>query len=379
MFTDHGLSDSQISTLFLIWSVVGIVAEVPTGALADRFSRRAALAAGGAMQAAGYALWLAIPGFTGYAAGFVLWGLGGSLTSGSLEALLYDGLKAVGETRHYARLLGRITAAGLIAQIPAALAATVLFQLGGYSLVGWVSVGCCLSAAALAMLLRDVRPVGNDARARAPDGQRPAHDDPADDDDGPDDDSGLGYFATLKAGVAEAISTPALRALVLVVALLTGLDALEEYFTLVALRWDIPVEWIPLAALAIPLAGAAGTWWMAHRSPTSKVLATRTLAFGLGIGAVLLAVSEWVGRPEGMAGVAVFYGLYRIVLVAVNSRLQDAITGPARATVNSVAGLLSELSAIAIYGLWALDGLAPITALIMLLAVAMPWALRPRG
>ena len=83
--------------------------------------------------------------------------------------------------------------------------------------------------------------------------------------------------------------------------------------------------------------------------------------------------------PAGLAGVAVFYGLYRIVLVAVGSRLQDAIEGPARATVSSVAALLSELAAIAIYGLWAVDGLAPITALIMLLAVVLPWALRRRS
>ena len=115
-----------------------------------------------------------LPGFAGYAAGFVLWGLGGALASGSLEALLYDGLKTYGATSHYSRLLGRITAAGLIAQIPAALAATVLFQLGGYALVGWLSVGCCLTAAALAWLLQDVRPPGNDARAgdRASGGRR---------------------------------------------------------------------------------------------------------------------------------------------------------------------------------------------------------------
>ena len=101
------------------------------------------------------------------------------------------------------------------------------------------------------------------------------------------------------------------------------------------------------------------------------------MAFALGAGALLLALSEWFGQPGGLAGVAVFYALYRVVLVAVNTRLQDGITGPARATVNSVASLLSELSAIAIYGLWAFDGLPLIAVLILLLAVAMPLALRP--
>jgi len=380
MFADQGLSDGQISLLFLIWSVVGIVAEVPTGAIADRFSRRGCLTAGSVAQALGYAVWMALPGFTGYASGFVLWGLGGALASGSLEALLYDGLKTFGATKHYSRLLGRITAAGLIAQLPAALAATVLFQLGGYALVGWLSVGCCLTAAGLAWLLRDIRPVGNYARtgdaSSGPDiGPVP---EVSEDDEIDDDDTGLGYFATLRVGIVEAVAAPAVRGLVLVVAALTGLDALEEYFTLVALDWGVPVPWIPLAALGIPLVGAAGTWWMAHRSPTKKPFTSGVLALALGAGALLLALSEWFGEPAGLVGIAVFYGLYQVVMVAVNTRLQDAITGPARATVNSVAGLLSELAAIAIYGLWALEGLSLIASLILLLALLMPLAMRRR-
>ena len=88
LFADNGLSDAQISALFVVWSIVGLLAEVPSGALADRFSPRLALMAAGVLQAAGYAVWLLMPGFAGYAAGFVLWGIGGSLVSGAFEALL---------------------------------------------------------------------------------------------------------------------------------------------------------------------------------------------------------------------------------------------------------------------------------------------------
>ena len=107
LFADSGLSGAQISALFAIWSAVGLVAEVPSGALADRFGRRAALVAAGVLQAVGYALWIgAARTFAGFAAGFVLWGLGGSLVSGAREALLYDGLAAVGAEACYARVNG---------------------------------------------------------------------------------------------------------------------------------------------------------------------------------------------------------------------------------------------------------------------------------
>jgi MFS family permease len=355
MFAEHGLTDAQISTLFLVWSSVGILTEVPTGAIADRFSRRGALVSSGVLQAAGYAVWIMFPGFTGYAAGFVLWGLGGALSSGSLEALVYDGLAVLDATEQFPRLLGRITAAGMIAQLPAALAATVLFGWGGYWLVGWVSVGCCLTAAALALMLRDARP----GEPESDDQQAPA----------------LGYFATLRVGVAEAVTRPEVRIMVLVVAVMEGLDALEEYFTLVALDWGVPVEWVPIAVLAIPLVGAAGAWWGTRR-PMSGRSPSRTLALALAVAALLLALSDWFGKPAGLVGVAAFYGLYRLVLVAVSSRLQDRIEGGSRATISSVASLGSEFAAIAVYGLWAVGGLALVALMVLCVAVILPRAWR---
>jgi MFS family permease len=147
LFTATGLSVAQVSALFAIWSAVAVLTEVPSGALADRFSRRSCLVAAGVLQACGYAAWVLLPGFPGFALGFVLWGFGGSLVSGAKEALLYDGLDAAGAAEHYARVAGWVAAMELVAQLPAALAATWLFVAGGFPLVGWVSVGTCLAAA----------------------------------------------------------------------------------------------------------------------------------------------------------------------------------------------------------------------------------------
>ncbi|MGZ4582365.1 MAG: MFS transporter, partial [Blastococcus sp.] len=56
LFLGSGLSDGAISGLFALWSITGFVAEVPTGALADRWSRRGALVLAGVLQAAAFAL-----------------------------------------------------------------------------------------------------------------------------------------------------------------------------------------------------------------------------------------------------------------------------------------------------------------------------------
>ncbi len=349
LFTATGLSSSAISTLFIIWSAVGIVAEVPCGVLADRLSRRGALAAAGVFQAAGFAVWTALPGFPAFAGGFVLWGLGGALQSGSLEALLYDGLVAAGAESQYARVSGRVDAAALFAQVPAAGVATGLFLIGGFDLVGWVSVGCCLGAAAMALRLPETR------RAPASEQATPA-----------------GYVALLRAGFAEAGRHPPVRLAVIALAILTALDGLEEYFSLLAVQWGVPTGAVPVALLAIPLTGAIG----AALGGAANRLRSASLGLLLALAVGLLGLAGLLRQPAGIAAVAVFYGLYRTVLVVADARLQQRITGPNRATATSVAALGSELAVVMLYAAWALGQLALVAAFGLLIAAALPRWLR---
>ena len=106
LFDEHGLSVTQIGSLFALWSGIGLVTGVPAGALADIVSRRYVLAAAPMLTAAGFTLWLLAPGYTSFAAGFVLWGISGSLTSGALEAFVHDELSHRGAVARYARVMG---------------------------------------------------------------------------------------------------------------------------------------------------------------------------------------------------------------------------------------------------------------------------------
>ncbi len=348
LFADTGLSAAEISALFALWSFMGVVAEVPSGALADRFGRRTAIVLAGVLQAAGYAMWIALPGFPGFAAGFALWGLGGAMASGAFEALLYDGLAAAGEADRYAGVLGRVEAAALAVQVPIAGAATVLFAAGGYTLAGIVSVGTSLAAAAVAATLPGVRP------------ER-------------EDDGELGYLATLRAGVAEAAGSPPVRAAVLGVAGLTAFDGLEEYFPLLAADWGVPTEAIPLALLAVPLAGALG----AALGGRAALLGSGGMTLMLLVASAALGAAGVLAHPAGLVGVTVFYGLYRLAVVIADARLQQRIDGPARATVTSVAGLATDLAAMVLYSAWAAGGLALVTALAVLAALLVPGRVGP--
>jgi hypothetical protein len=354
VFADTGLSEAAISALFAIWSGTAVVAEVPCGALADRVSRRGALVAAGVLQALGYAIWMAAPGFAGFATGFVLWGVSGSLAGGAFNALLYDGLAATGAAERFGPVLGRCEAAAQLVQVPVAIAATLLSLAGGHAAVAAVSVAVCLLAAALATGLPDRRP------AAATDTGELGRE---------------GYLATLTAGMREAAVAAPVRAAVAAVALLTAFDGLEEYFPLVAAQRGVPAEAIPLALLAVPLAGAAGSalgGGIAHaRAPV--------LAGLLLIGAAGLGAAGAVPGVAGIAGLAVFYGVGRAAQVIAETRMQERVTGRARATVTAVSTLGAEIAGIALFAVWAAGGLPVVTALAVAAALLVPrWLRRGR-
>ena len=335
LFLDTGLSNAQISALFAVWSVTSLLTEVPAGALADRWSRRGVVVLAGVLQAAAFVIWTAAPQAWAFALGFVVWGVSGALVSGASEALVYDGLAAVGAGDSYVKVNGWMTAAELLVQVPTAFAAGALYAIGGYALVGWVSVATCLAAAALAL--------------RFPEAPRTA-----------DDESLAG---TLREGVREALHSPALRVLVLAVALIGGLDAVEEYFPVLAGEWGVATTAVPVAVLVIALAGAAGAalGGRADRLRGGALLGLLVVAAGC-----LAAAAVWA-QPAALVLVAVFYGLYLAVLVVAEARLQDRIASAHRATITSVAGLGIELAALLVFAAWAVGG--PMAVAVLVLAV----------
>jgi len=321
----------QISSLFAIWSVVAFACEVPTGALADSWSRKRLYALGELLTAAGYALWLIWPSYPGFAAGFVLWGVGGSLGSGALEALLYEELDAEGRAEDYARIAGRAGTIEILAMLVATLLAAPAWQAGGYLLVGVLSIAAKTIGGLLTLRLPENRTDGTD-----------------------EDDAG--YLVSLRTGVREAVKRKRVAWAVLIAALVPGFSALDEYLPVLAREMGAPTGSVPLlyAVTALAMAGGsalAGRY--AGRGP-------RVLAGALTAAAVLLAGGALTPHLAGMVAVSAAFGLMQFAMVVAETRLQGTITGPARSTVLSVAGFASEVFAVGLYAFFGLPAALPV-------------------
>lgn len=368
LFADHGLSTAEISALFVIWSVTSFVAEVPSGAWADTVSRRGLLVLSGVLYAVGFALWVVAPSYLGFAAGFVLWGVSGALASGTFEALLYDELALVGATPSYARLMGYAHAAAMTCSLAAILLATPLMARGGYVLVGWLSVGVAVLDVALAWSLPGapkIAVVEEDPPPTEPHTTITGR-----------------YVGMLREGVREAARVRVVRGGVLLVAAF-GLIAYDEYFGLLARDGGTPVELVPLLVGLTAAGQVVGT---ALAGRTAR-MSGRTMTLVFVVGAVLLGAGAMLGGAGGFGLIAVGYGALNNAMIVSEARLQDAIGGPARATVTSVAGLGMEVFALACFGAFALGtswwSLAVVVAIWSLpllgVAIAVPrWLPAPR-
>ncbi|MCZ9352664.1 MFS transporter [Streptomyces mutabilis] len=323
LFSDTGLSVWQMSSLFALWSLTGVLLEVPSGVWADAFSRRLLLVLGPLLTAAGFALWVLVPSYGAFAVGFVLWGAGGALGSGALEALVYDELDRAGAADRYARVMGRARAVGITATMAAMGLAGPVFAWGGYDAVGAASVLVCLAGAAVA--------------TRFPEHRAPSA-------------AGDRWTTTLRAGLTEARTDRSVRGALLLVPAVTAVwGALDEYTPLLAADTGVARETVPWLLLVI-WAGATAGGLLAG---AAERLTTTGFAVLLAGSALALSTGAALGTAPALVLVALAFGGFQLATVLADARLQRRIDDTGRATLTSVAGLGTELGTLAAYGAYA--------------------------
>jgi len=327
LFADTGLPLWQISSLFALWSLTAVLLEVPSGVWADTVSRRRLLWIGPLLTAAGFALWVTVPSYAAFAAGFVLWGAGGALGSGALEALVYDELDRRDAAGRYARVMGRARAARLLGTVASLGLAGPVLAWGGYPAVGAASVLACLVTAAVATLFpeRHERPAGGHG----------------------------GWAGTLRSGLAEVRGDRAVRgALLLVPAVAAVWGALDEYVPLLVRDLGVAESAVPYLVM---LVWAAVTVGSLLAGPAER-LGTKGLAALLAGAALALAVGAASRTLAGIVLVGAAFAGFQLAEVLADVRLQHRIDESRRATLTSVASLGTELATIAAFGVYALLG-----------------------
>lgn len=366
----RGLSLGAVAGLEAALVACALIGEIPAGAVADRWGRRASLLLGSAVYTAG-ALAFGLTGdYLLLLAAWALMGAGLALWSGAGPALLYDTLRALGREPEFERRLGRAEAAGQIAELAAVAAAGPAAYLAGYQGVVLINCAAMAGAGAAALLLREA-PRGR-ADAGAP--------------------SAPGYLAALRAGLALALRGRALFYLIVLSALIWALLRVAEWARPLFLRdhGRLPesglLDGLAYSAWFAPLLAGSAAGALLAAPLAARLGEGRALpAVGLA-GAAALAVMAALDHVAAIAAFALaaacVSAAWTLAVGSVNRRVPSA----QRATVLSVlafAGALLMFSRVLLIGPFAgAVGLRPAFALglALLAALGLPlWLLWRRA
>ncbi|MEM9692259.1 MAG: MFS transporter [Myxococcota bacterium] len=309
-FTDHGLTANEISWVFFVWAAVGLVAEVPSGAVADRVDRRRLIAFSLALRAVGISIWLLWPTLTGILLGASLWAIHSAFASGTWEALVHDQLSARGDADGYGPVMARIGQASHAGVALGIVTATVALHLGAdIPTLGWVTVASHGVSTLLILSLPAVSHV-------------------------PDEEplTFANWRRTLADGLYEARHDPFHRRMIVLGSLLAGLFVLDEYQPLLAEARGVGDAGIPMFVLAIWVGLLLGGEVAARRPQ----IASRRIGAALAVAALVVVVALLSGSALALALLGGAYAVQNTCWIVADARFQKCVRDEVRATVSSV-------------------------------------------
>lgn len=306
------LTLSQVGIMEALFWGVKLIAEVPTGAFADRFGRRLTFIVGTVIEGSGVAVFALASTFPLLSVSYVLWSLGFAFRSGNDSAYIYDALAVEGREPEFAQRQGRFVAALQIA-----------FTLGGIAGAAFAA-RTSLAAATLAGVVPAILSVGVLLVLQEPPRRG--------------DTTRMPYLDTLRGAWRILRARAALRWAILLQVMLGA--AAPAHFLLLQpflAQHGVHLAWYGVALAPSGFAHAAGSLLSARLSKRFGL--RRTLLLGLaGVVAPLVALAAidaawmlpafWVAQFAG-GSVDPALGGY------VNDRTESAV----RATVLSVAPL----------------------------------------
>ncbi|MBL7253998.1 MFS transporter [Paractinoplanes lichenicola] len=120
-----GLSPLQLVLVGTLMEAVCFVAQVPTGVIADRYSRRLSVIAGYLLMGVGLLVWGLFPSYAAILVANVVWAIGAVCVDGAEEAWAADEIEPERVTRAFVRG-GQVSQAGALAGIVAAVGLTAI-------------------------------------------------------------------------------------------------------------------------------------------------------------------------------------------------------------------------------------------------------------
>lgn len=313
----RGIELYQIAVLIAFWSILTIFLEVPTGVLADKWSRKNMLVLSALFTSLCYVTWLFSSNFWLFLIGFTFRTLSGTFESGTMEAYVFDFLKQNRKEEEFEKIWGR-GQAFLSIGIAVALSSGGFLSTYSYELVVALSASSPLFAIATSLLFPQVYPVTLIGEKS--------------------------YLSILKDGIKKAFSNTVLVRVFLYSAIVyAALGMLDEYDQVMLSSWfNMSKTFIGIwLATAIGISSLSGLY--AHKLKHMGWGFLNTIAAVSGI--LLIIICLFNTKPL-LGTFLIFWTFSVLINVLTQGIIQREIPSGERATITSVNSLVTETGSV---------------------------------
>lgn len=317
---ENGLTDFQLSTMFIVSAVGTILAQMPIAFITNRVGQRASMILGQVLKIIAILLWLVMPNYVGFVTGMFLWGVQAGFRSVAFEGLVYDSVYANGMGKDYTRILGRKSTYESIGVALSAFGSLLMFL--GYAWVTWASVVAIVLSIICLLGVQYTPP--KQIRAKT-----------------------VPFAKIFRTAMRVCLQTPCLITTMSFALLIGNIPYLDGFLSPIGLQIGIPTEYIGVVSLFLLGCATVGQRFAYKFSKISDKLIYALVAV-IGLCYMLFGATYSIGTLWLMGvGYILFYGIYTLLY----SRLQHMIPSRHRSVVLSLYTTVSYLIYIAVCGI----------------------------
>lgn len=302
----NGLTDLQLSTMFIISALGTILGQGPITYITNRVGQRWSMICGQILKAVAILLWLALPTYVGFVVGMFLWGVQAGFRSVAFEGLVYDSVAAYGKKREYSRILGRKSTYESVGVALSAFGSLLMFM--GYAWVTWASVAAILISM-VCLVAVPYSPKTKVSKAKV-----------------------VPMRKLMRTGIKVCMKTPCLMSVMMLTLLVINIPFLDDFLSPIGLQIGIPTEYVGIVPLFL-----LGCATIGQRFAYKFTKISDKLLYGLictvGITFIIFG-ADYDIDALWLMGVAymLFYGIYTLLY----SRFQHMIPPRHRSVVLSL-------------------------------------------
>ena len=305
---EHGMSDMQLSALFIILSVGTFMCQIPATWITNKLGQKNAINLGQILKAFAFALWLIWPTFWGFAIGMFLWGIQSAFFNVAFEGMLYDELRARRHHDIYARVLGTRYNVSAVAAALSAFGSLLMFV--GYE---WITLASLVSIAISMICINRI--------------QLRAHPRTA-----PKRVRKTNFIKLFRTGTRICIQTPCIFLMLMLTLLVSNICYLDDYLSPIGVEIGLPIVYVGLVqffALGCSVLGQT----FAHRF---KSVPDWVLYSAICIAGGLYMVFSVCYNVTGLWALGAAYALFAAIYILLYSRFQDFLPSSYRSVILSL-------------------------------------------